>query len=95
MKTKGFTLIELIIVIAIIFILASIIITAVKGGQTCSDNNDRYCRSNVITTSNGLKIGCINGINGINYFLGDYLRPSTPVIDEETKQPETCQVERQ
>lgn len=92
MKTKGFTLIELMIVIAIIFILASIIITAVKGGQTCSDHNDMYCRSNVITTSNGLKIGCIKGIN---YFLDQHLRPLTPVIDEETKQPETCQVERQ
>lgn len=91
MKNKGFTLIELMIVIAIIAILAAIIIPAIKGGQTCSDNNDTYCRSNVVTTSNGLKIGCIKGVN---YFLDQYLRPLTPVIDEETKQPETCQVER-
>ena len=91
MKTKGFTLIELMIIIAIIAILAAIIIPIFRGQQTCNDSNDRYCRSNVITTSNGLKIGCINGIV---YFLGEYLRPVTPVIDPETKQPKTCEVEQ-
>mgnify|MGYP000904105374 CR=1 FL=1 len=91
MKTKGFTIIELMIVIVIMAIIAAIIIPIVKEKQSCKDSNDKYCRSNVITTSNGLKIGCINGVV---YFLGEYLRPTTPVIDPETKQPKTCEVER-
>jgi prepilin-type N-terminal cleavage/methylation domain-containing protein len=91
MKTKGFTLIELMIVITIIALLVAIIAPIFKGAQTCSDSNDKYCRSNITTTPNGLKIACINGIV---YFLGAELRPSTAVIDPETKQPQTCEVER-
>lgn len=91
MKNKGFTLIEFIIVITMIAILAAIIIHAIKGAQTCDDNNDKYCRSNVITTSNGLKIGCVDGVV---YFLNEKLIPTTSVIDPETKQPKSCEVER-
>lgn len=90
-KTKGIMLIEVMIIVSILVILAAIIIPVVNGTRTCDDTSDRYCRSNVITTSNGLKIGCIKGVN---YFLDQYLRPMTPVIDEQTKQPQLCEVEQ-
>lgn len=95
MKNKGFisiTLIELMIIIAMLAILVAVIIPAVKGTRMCDDSNDKYCRSNVITTPDGLRIGCIKGVN---YFLDQYLRPMTPVIDEDTKQPQLCEIERQ
>lgn len=91
MKSKGFTLIELMIVIAIIVILAAIIIPAVKGTEPCNESRDRYCRSNVVTSTGGLTTGCINRIV---YFLGQYKIPTTPVIDPETKEPKTCEVEQ-
>ena len=90
MKAKGFTIIEIMFIVAIITLLAVIFAPIFKGAKTCNDSNDMYCLSNVITTSDGLKIACVNGIV---YFLSERSIPSTPVIDPQTKEPKNCQVE--
>jgi prepilin-type N-terminal cleavage/methylation domain-containing protein len=78
MKTRGFTLIELMIVIAIIGMVAIIAVTGVNSGSTLSGINSG---STLSAGWNGLvEERCINGYK---FVLGSRGRGMTQIVDDQ------------